>query len=302
MTMNTALAICEAVGLRGKGAPEWVHLLPIGAVVGRDGRNWRLDDPQGVIAQSRGEIPIDYEHQSEHSRKEGGAAPAAGWITALQARKDGIWGKVEWTARGAEMVRNREYRFLSPAMRFDPVTKQIKRIISAGLVHHPNLELTALSSEETPMSDNNPDALRQIAQAIGLNGDAGTAEIVAAITDRAAPDPSRYVPVEAVSDLLRQRNGVVAQNSQRAAEAQVAAAMDAGYITPGMRDWALSLCSRDPDSFDAFLSSALPAYAHIKTSQFDRAVALNSESRSRMATGAEDSICQQLGLRPDDLK
>ena len=83
--MVTHSATCEAVELTAKGAPEWVHLLPRGAVNGRDGRHWRLDDPAGVITRSArdGDLPIDYEHESEKPKAHGGPVPAAGWIKQL---------------------------------------------------------------------------------------------------------------------------------------------------------------------------------------------------------------------------
>ena len=40
-----AVATCDRVLETATGAaPEWVHLLPLGAVEGRDGRSWSLND------------------------------------------------------------------------------------------------------------------------------------------------------------------------------------------------------------------------------------------------------------------
>ena len=48
--------------------PERVQLIPAGAVVGRDGRQWVLDDPQAVLhrfAEMGTDLPIDIEHSTE---------------------------------------------------------------------------------------------------------------------------------------------------------------------------------------------------------------------------------------------
>ena len=46
------LATCDQAlptGLAASGAPEWVHLMPAGRVVARDGRSFELVDPAAVI-------------------------------------------------------------------------------------------------------------------------------------------------------------------------------------------------------------------------------------------------------------
>lgn len=240
--MTGLTAICAAVELPANPAPDWVHLLPLGAVNGRDGRRWSLDDPAQVIARSAdgGDLPIDYDHESEKPKTHGGPLPAAGWIKGLQARADGIWGKVEWTKRAAGLIANREYRFLSPVLHYHPSTGQVLRLIGAGLVHRPNLALTALSEQEKIMPDMPADtgssaALAEIAAALDLREDDGLDAILSAIKARIVPDPSRYVPIEAVADLLKQRNSVSSDHAMRTAEAKVEQAMNAGYLTPAMR-------------------------------------------------------------------
>lgn len=64
-------------------------------------------------------LAIDYEHQSLDGRavREDGLRPAAGWISRLEARDDGLWAAgVTWTARAAELLRSGEYRYFSPVI------------------------------------------------------------------------------------------------------------------------------------------------------------------------------------------
>ena len=304
--MSARTAICEAIELPAKGAPEWVHLLPRGAVNGRDGRRWRLDDPAAVIARSAkdGDLPIDYDHESEKPKAHGGPLPAAGWIKELQSRADGIWGRVEWTGRATELIAGREYRFLSPVLHYHPVTGQVMRLTGAGLVHRPNLALTALSEQEmtmtAPTTDSASPDLARIADALGLDDSADTDAILTAINAIAAPDPARFVPIEAVADLLKQRNSAASDNARAAAEAQVEKAMNAGYLTPAMRNWAVALCTQDPGSFDSFVSSSIPLYAHLhRRSGLDNK---RLPDATRPMAGDSAAICAQLGLSPDDLK
>ncbi|WP_459987377.1 phage protease [Komagataeibacter kakiaceti] len=47
-----------------------------------------------------------------------------GWITELQARDDGIWGRVEWNASGHSAMDNKSYRGVSPVFDHDAQGKR----------------------------------------------------------------------------------------------------------------------------------------------------------------------------------
>jgi len=119
-------------------------------MTGRDGRVFNLSDAEAVVAEFQAmgiDLPIDYEHHNDKPEaKLSGPVPAAGWIKELKAAEGGLWGRVEWTETAAEMIRRKEYRFLSPSLLVHPKTRQIVRVKGAGLVHNPNLFLTALAS------------------------------------------------------------------------------------------------------------------------------------------------------------
>ncbi|MGE4296944.1 MAG: phage protease [Desulfovibrionaceae bacterium] len=171
------------------GAPEWVQLIPVGAVNGRDGRAWRLDNPDQLIAafQAAGmDAPIDWEHATELAAPGGGEAPAAGWITALEVREGALWGRVEWTPRGAEQVARREYRYLSPVFFWLKASGQIVSLASAALTNKPNLRLAALnrSAHQPPMEE--PMDLRLL-QALGLPATASLEDVLTAINTMRQP-------------------------------------------------------------------------------------------------------------------
>jgi phage I-like protein len=150
------------------GGPAWVHLLPLGTFQGRDGRGpYQLRDQAHaaeVIAatrrrQGRTDIPGDYDHQLIHSASNGRPAPASGWIKDLDARPDGIWGRIEWTAEAAAAIGKKEYRYLSPVFghRADGTVTTIRAF---GLSNLPNLELTALASQ-SPFTSDDEDAMTE---------------------------------------------------------------------------------------------------------------------------------------------
>lgn len=275
---------------------QWVHLLPKGWAEGRDGRRFNLADPDAIIREFKTrkvDLPIDYEHQNDLPQARlKGPVPAAGWIKELRADETGLWGRVEWTATAREMIAQKEYRYLSPSMHYNPRTGEIMRLNGAGLVHNPNFHLTALASEQTGAG------LAQVAVALGLPAEADVFAILAAIDSLKSPDPERYVPVEAVAELLKDRHQQVALMSEREAEAKVDTALNGGYITPAMVPWATALCRQNPEAFDDFMASSAPTWAHLFRPREFRDLRKDAV-RERGDAGAE--IAAQLGLPPNAL-
>ena len=118
ITLNTALP----APMDGK-PPAWVHLTPAGNFRGRDGRGPFTVDADAVVAASTVPAVIDEMHATDLQGPAGGSAPARGWIVELQARADGVWGRVDWTPRrrrtGGEprLSRREMHRRRSPATR-----------------------------------------------------------------------------------------------------------------------------------------------------------------------------------------
>ena len=170
-----------------EGAPEWVHLLPAaqGDIQTYDSRGpYRMADIEAVIAasmQSERGMPIDENHAIDTAMQNGTGAPARGWIKELQARADGLWGRVEWTRAGKELLADRAYRGISPV--FNHLTdKTITRVLRASLTNKPNLKGLVALNTESAMN------LAAIAKALGLGDDADEAAILAAIAKMKTPD------------------------------------------------------------------------------------------------------------------
>ncbi|ODT20473.1 MAG: hypothetical protein ABS35_19595 [Kaistia sp. SCN 65-12] len=277
-----------------EGASAWVQLLPIGSFQSRDGRYGahRLVDRAAmgdVIAATlkragATEIVVDYDHQTVYAARPevGGTAIAAGWIKQIEARDDGIWGRVAWTAAASAKIRAGEYRYLSPVYSFDAASGDVGVIISAALTNSPNLDLAVVTASALAFNPTTGAPMKSIAKALGLAEDADEAAVLAAVTtlqgDRAAvasaaglatnaattaivtaiqaatPDPAKFVPAEQVATMQTQLSQLQAGIAADKAETAVQAAISAGKLIPALKDWGLSLAKSDPAAFADYVA------------------------------------------------
>lgn len=185
MTKQTATAFFGTqLAAADQTAPKEIMLFPAGSqIVARDGRKWTLNNAQLILdafAANKGPLAIDYEHAQAHKAPTGELAPAAGWITALDYREgEGLFAAVEWTEKAAEMIKTKEYRFISPEFYTDK-KKNVIEIAGAGLVNRPAIPMPALAREQKTEKENLMD-LKVIAKALGLSEDADEAAVLAAI-------------------------------------------------------------------------------------------------------------------------
>jgi phage I-like protein len=191
MKATNATALCQAHLLPDAPAgqaPEWVHLLPAGTVSTFDGRGpYRVKDAAQLASASlqaaAGRMPIDENHSTDLAAPQGLPAPARGWMVELQSREDGIWGRVEWTDEGQQLVTSKAYRGISPVIVLQK-DGRISAILRASLVNQPNLRgLTALHAQE-----NNMEILAKLRKLLGLADDADETAVMAACEKLKAPD------------------------------------------------------------------------------------------------------------------
>lgn len=146
-----------------KGIPATrVLLMPWGNVRSRN-QPFIVDDQaaqsiQAAFAEHRVQIPIDAEHTTvggEFARPDR-LAPATGWITSVEVKPgDGIYGCVEWTALGLQLLRDKQYKYLSPVVQLDQATGRAVRLHSAGLVNRPAIAaMPALVNQDVAIGQN----------------------------------------------------------------------------------------------------------------------------------------------------
>lgn len=231
--------------------PEWLHLLPAGTFRGADGRGpYTVKNAQKLIEASMagGPLVLDENHATDHALKDGKPAPAQGWIVELQARADGIWGRVEWTPSGIALMASKAYRGISPVFIHARTGGEVYSLLRAALTNAPNLpQLSTLHSQEPEMD------LSKLRGALGLPDDADEAAILAAVT---AAAQSRQSATALQSQLDTMATTVVALQAQvdtaaaagRRAEAEraVDAAITAGKPLKPVRDYFIGLHMADP--------------------------------------------------------
>lgn len=165
----------------GDGVPEWIHLVPAAEFRGADGRGpYVLADPQSVIDLSMqgGRLVLDECHATDLAAPKGNPAPARGWIVEMQARADGIWGRVEWTPTGRQLMAEKAYRGISPALAARKASPHaVVQVLRASLTNDPNLPLASLHHREADTMS----LPKEVLDRLGLAETADEAAIAAAI-------------------------------------------------------------------------------------------------------------------------
>lgn len=182
MTRAISHILCSAVALPDAGGvPDWIELLPAGTVQTVDNRGpFHVADPAEIIRNSldgRTKLVLDENHATDLAAPNGGSSPARGWIVELQERQGAIWGRVEWTGQGREIMADKQYNGISPAI-VHRKDKTVVAILRASLTNNPNLVgLASLHQEGLQKMD----WKMKLCELLGLDGNADDAAITAAL-------------------------------------------------------------------------------------------------------------------------
>jgi len=103
----------QGVTLADKG-PTWIQALPLGTYHHPSYGELKItpDRVQKFAASVQNktvmkDLDIDYDHKKKVDY-------AAGWVTAAEARQDGLWLQVDWTPAARQKLADKEYRYFSP--------------------------------------------------------------------------------------------------------------------------------------------------------------------------------------------
>ena len=317
--------------------PEWIRLLPLGQVELSDSREPFEVDGASLAAmvaafRSRGvDLVIDYEHQS----LQGERAPAAGWIKDLEARPDGLWARVEWTRQAREYLLSKEYRYFSPVLRLDPVTRRPTALMHLGLTNVPAIKRlpplvakwgggTADAAAQEPGPEGQAPAspgeergrtMEKIKALLGLDPKAEEGTVAARILEvwgdlAAGLGLPRDASVSQLGGALaawqagearlkentEELAALKARLAAEAADRTVAEALAAGKISPAQKEWALEYFRQAPDGFATYVARAP------KLVPVGELLSLLGEDRGAETAllPEELAICRALNLAPED--
>ena len=296
------------------GIAEWWPLVPANHFEGRDGRAWNNANPQAVIDSAINEgadIPLDEEHSTEIKGPNGEPARARGFFKEYRITDGAIEGRVDLNRVGKKLLENKEYRYYSPAFKYNK-DGVVTGLSSVGLTNKHNLYLPALNHREEP-----PMKLTAIALALGLAEASDEPAILAGIASmksehqialnraqaEASPtDLTKYVPVathELALNRAKSAEEKLAEGAAAALESTakelVEGAVKEGKIAPANRDDYMALCRQEGgmDTVKKLFEAApklLPAQ-------------LTPEGKpGEQATLSTDEIavCSQLGLSHEE--
>lgn len=171
----------------------WCQLAPFGefagAREGADGKPERVTQIcdqaafEQVSAAFKPEVLVDFEHRAENSDD----TTAAGWVQELEIRNGrsegpqfGLWALIRFSDLGAEAVRGRRLRFLSPVWPLD-ASGRPALLKSVALTNTPNFNLRpVLNKAQGGEPKKGQTQMKELAALYGLPETATEAEILAA--------------------------------------------------------------------------------------------------------------------------
>jgi phage I-like protein len=316
----------------GGAAPDWVRIFPKGKTDAIDGRVFELDDMAGVIARSLGPdqmLMVDYDHVTD-LQPTGAINPAAGWITALDAREDGLYARIDWSDAGRAAVAGKAYRFVSPVFLNDKQGRVVQ-VLRLSLTNTPAMPMLTLATRQQPHThthtkdkDETMDFLEKLRAALKLADDADHALVLttcSALVDTMAKVAAEVGADDAAGDALvkevaslkakgeagaretaaidtlqKEIASLRTERAQEKANTAVDKAVTEGKLTPAQKEWALSYCVRDPNGFSDFIDKQPVVLASGKVD----ALAGDPAAGSKTLDAVEKQVCAALGLSEEE--
>lgn len=219
---------------------------------------------------------VDIEHFSHDMDRE---TRAYGWLHELQAREDGLYGRIRWTNTGKAAVDGGDYRFFSTE--YD--SRQAKLLTDGEVPRYRPIELDGLTLTNrpnnkgqrpitnrkesrqgagAPLADNpkRTDTMKQIATKLGLSAEASEDAILAEVTTIL----NRAAEAEKAVEPLRNRVTELETANTSLLEAQVETDLDRfqNRFKPEAKDaWKKRLLTNREDTIEILESLPEPADA-----------------------------------------
>lgn len=296
--------LADPAAAASKTGPEWIKVTPRGKFTARDGRVFDVD-PELLAARFAADgvdLPVDVDHATVKKAMFGESAPAVGWISKLEARADGLYGKVEWLDEGLKVLAARTHRYVSPTLKHDDSGKAYW-LHSAALVAAPAASMPAVASADlskTPSASQEPQMLKAIALALGLTEDASEQSCLSALTSlKSRIDPAIHAEaLKQVTTLSAELETIRKGEHQAKVDTLIEGALKDKKIVPAQRDHYAALCAT-PEGLTQVtallgtVTSVLAASNLDEKRPGDQVATLSAEDRD---------IMKQLGLSEDEYR
>lgn len=242
----------EAVG---DSVPAQFKIFPLGVVKSTKGDFLVDNESYSLMRKSfkdrQLQIPIDYEHQTLKEAQ----APAAGWITDLFLKDDGVYGQVNWTEKAREYLKNREYKYTSPVLMVRGSDRKAVQLHSVALTNKPAIDaLIPLVNSENDMGRIEDDQTEQVTPIVALQKLLDLPEGASVEDIRNAVDAL----LEQNSELQLKVSALQFEAYKEKVDSNITLALTEGKLMPYQRDWAYNSAMADLDSFTLWCNDTLP--------------------------------------------
>lgn len=251
---------------------------------------------------------------------------------SLVWRDDGLYAhNVRWNERAAALIASDEYRYLSPVFYYDD-SGTPTRLISVALTNLPAIDgmarVTLAAAKLNPLTQETcmepSELMQRLCRFLDLPATATPIEITAEldklttllptgdgvaatslpklIADKdqqiaalrsQAPDPAKYVPIEAL--LAIQQQQVKTNETEKTEKVAALIAAHPAIIVPALQPWATQLGLQDFARLEQYIANASPIAALTATQTQGQA-----PPDAKATLSAEQiAVCTQLGLTQD---
>lgn len=245
-------------------------------------------------------IPVDLNHATILKANRGDESPAHGWVEELQARSDGLYGRVKWLDRGRAVLAEKSHPYVSPTFGSIDDKGRAGWLHSVALVATPAVAMPALASAQTNEEETTEMANKKIAQALGLSADVSEEDLLSAIANLRAKADGTTALIDGAQSAMKTLSTEVGKARSDRIERRVDEAIRAGTATPALRDFCVTLAGLDEGMFEQFCAKMGTPFAYLSQSAIsaDRELQVLEQNRDRPVTLSTDAqrLAAQLGI------
>lgn len=290
-----------ALSMDGEGIPpREFRIFPAGEVDTRKGKYLFDEKAAGnVMSAFAGwgldQLSLDYEHSAMSGGTRDGAAPAAGWFTPA-VRNGELWAtNVEWTPTAMGYLKERAYRFISPAFTTEAKGNRVLELMNVALTNLPatrRMEPIVASVTKEPQKEEQQ--MESLIVALGLKPGVSEGEAVAfakATLERLSAVEKENAAMKVTLAALEKEQAVVK------VAALISEAEKAGKITPALRPAVVKLSETSTFEVLSTFVAGLPVQVAAKVP----ATEPKTDKAPTVMTAEDLAVAKLMGVKPDAL-